>query len=139
MKRLALLALFVPVLSACVNDGIAMVIDGPDHAISLMRAQPRFWEKKMDLEIVVARLPACQRRYQLQPAPVGSDFKVDVYWTGPNTFLLEQGRNLYLTETETCKEFQKLDAPPPGGKGELLGVFREERGRLAFVAAQPAK
>lgn len=138
MKRLALLALLVPALSGCVNDGIAMVIDGPDHAISLMRAQPRFWEKRMDLEIVVARLPTCQRRYALQPAPVSSDFKVTVYTTAPNTFLLEQGRHLYLTETETCKGFQKLDAPPPEGKGELLGVFREERGRLVFVAAQPA-
>lgn len=139
MKRLALLSLLLPLLSGCVNDGIAMVIDGPDHAISLLRAQQRFWEKKMDLEIVVARLPACQRRHQLQPASVGSDFRMDVYATGANTYLLEQGKHLYLTETETCKGFQRLDAPPPDGKGELLGVFREERGKLVFVAAQPAK
>lgn len=139
MKRLALLALLVPVLSGCVNDGIAMVIDGPDHAISLLRQQHRFWEKRLDLEIVVARLPACQRRHRLEPAALAPGFKVDVYTTGPDTYLLEQGRHLYVTETQTCQGFQKLAEVPAGGKGELLGVFREEQGKLVFAAAQPAK
>lgn len=139
MKRLALLALLVPALSGCVNDSIAMVIDGPDHAISLIRQQHRFWEKRMDLDIVVSRLPDCQRRHSLQSAAVGSGFKVEVYATGPDTYLLEQGRHLYVTETQTCQGFQKLAEPPSGGKGELLGVFREEQGKLVFVAARPAK
>ncbi|MBW7901681.1 MAG: hypothetical protein H3C26_09405 [Rhodocyclaceae bacterium] len=139
MKRLALLALFVPLVSACVNDGIGMVIDGPDHAISLIRQQPRFWEKQMELEIVVSRLPDCQRRHKLQPAAIAPGFKVEVYTTGPDTYLLEQGRHLYLTETQTCQGFQKLAEAPPGGKGELLGVFREEKDKLVFVVAQPAK
>ncbi len=139
MKRLALLSLLLPALAGCVNDGIAMVIDGPDHAISLMRAQHRFWEKKVDLEIVVARLPACQRLHKLAPVPLSSDFQLSVYQAGPGTYLLEQGRNLYLTETQTCAGFQKLDAPPAEGKGDLLGVFREEKGKLVFAAAQPAK
>lgn len=136
MKRLALLALAVPLLSACVNDGIGMVIDGPDHAISLVRQQHRFWEKRLELEIVVARLPDCQRRHKLQATALSPAFKVDVYTTAPNTFLLEQGRYLYLTETQTCQGFQQLTEAPPGGKGELLGVFREEQGKLVFVAAR---
>ncbi|MDX9706824.1 MAG: hypothetical protein RBT86_04500 [Azospira sp.] len=139
MKRLALLALFVPLLAACVNDGIGMVIDGPDHAISLLREQPRFWEKRMELKIVVSRLPDCQRRHNLQPAAIDPGFKVEIYTTGPDTYLLEQGKHLYLTETQTCRGFQKLTEVPPGGKGELLGVFREEKGKLVFVAAQPAQ
>lgn len=139
MKRLVPLLLLLPLLSACVNDGIAMVIDGPNHAISLLRSQPRFWEKTMDLQIVVARLPDCQRRHKLQPAPVSTGFKVEVYTTGQDTYLLEQGKHLYLTETQTCRGFQKLAEVPPGGKGDLLGVFREERGKLVFVAAQSAK
>lgn len=139
MKRLALLALLVPALSGCVNDGIAMVIDGPDHAISLIRQQPRFWEKRLELELVVARLPDCQRRHKLQPAALNGDFKVEVYMTGPDTYLLEQGKNMYLTETQTCQGFRRLTEMPEGGKGELLGVFREEKGKLVFVAAQPAK
>jgi hypothetical protein len=139
MKRLALLALLLPALSACVNDSIAMVIDGPDHAISLIRQQHRFWEKRMDLEIVVSRLPACQRRHKLESAAVAAGFKVDVYALAPDTYLFEQGRHLYVTETQTCLGFQKLAEEPADGKGELLGVFREEKGKLVFVAAQPAK
>ena len=138
MKKFALLAL-LPVLGGCINDGIAMRIDGPEHAVSLLREQKLFWEKLMDLEVVVARLPDCQRRHRLESAAIGPNFKVEVFMTGPNSFLLEQGRNLYAVETQTCQKFAKLDEPPREGKGELVGVFREEGGKLAFVAAQPVK
>jgi len=136
MKRLALLALCLPVLSGCVNDTIAMVIDGPSHAISLVRAQKLFWEKRMDLEIIVSRLPDCQRRHALQAAAVSPGFKIEVYGLGDDTYLLDQGGRLYLTETRTCQGFQTIAAPPAGGKGDLLGVFREEHGQLVFVAAR---
>lgn len=139
MKKLALPLLLLPLLSGCINDGIAMRIDGPEHAISLLRGQKVFWEKKMDLEVVVARMPDCQRRFSLEPAAVSPSFKVDVYMTGPNAFLLEQGKYLYSVETQTCQKFEKLTAPPEGGKGELVGVFREEGGKLVFVAAQQPK
>lgn len=138
MKRLVLLGL-LPILGGCINDGIAMRIDGPEHAISLLREQKRFWEKKVDLEVVVARLPDCQRRFSLRPAPIGPNFAVNVYMSGNNDFILEEGRNLYSVETRTCQKFEQLDAPPAGGLGELVGVFREEKGQLAFVAAQAAK
>ncbi len=139
MKKLALPLLLLPLLSGWINDGIAMRIDGPEHAISLLRGQKVFWEKKMDLEVVVARMPDCQRRFSLEPAAVSPSFKVDVYMTGPNAFLLEQGKYLYSVETQTCQKFEKLAAPPEGGKGEMVGVFREEGGKLVFVAAQQPK
>jgi hypothetical protein len=138
-NRFVLPLLLLPLLSGCINDGIAMRIDGPEHAVSLLRGQKVFWEKKMDLEVVVARMPDCQRRFSLEPAAVSPRFKVDVYMTGPNAFLLEQGKYLYSVETQTCQKFEKLAAPPEGGKGELVGVFREEAGKLVFVAAQPPK
>ena len=138
LKKIALLAL-LPILGGCVNDGIAMRIDGPEHAISLLRAQKVPWEKKMDLELVVARMPECQRRFSLAQAPVSPAFKVDVYMTGPRSFLLQQGQNLYSVETETCQQFARLNGVPEGGMGELVGVFREENGKLVFVAAQAAK
>lgn len=137
MRKLALFAL-LPILGGCINDSIGMRIDGPEHAVSLVREQKLFWEKKMDLEVVVARLPDCQRRHKLQPAAIGPNFKVEVFMTGPNAFLLEQGRNLYAIETQTCQKFARLDEAPKEGKGELVGVFREENGKLVFVAAQPA-
>lgn len=140
MRKIAPIALLLatlPLLGGCINDSIGMRIDGPEHAVSLVREQKLFWEKRMDLEVVVARLPDCQRRHKLQSAVVSPNFTVEVYMTAPNSFLLEQGRNLYAVETQTCQKFAKLDAPPPDGKGELVGVFREEKGKLVFVAAQP--
>ncbi|MFA7293048.1 MAG: hypothetical protein WC023_12485 [Rhodocyclaceae bacterium] len=139
MKKLYLLLPLLPVLAGCINDGIAMRIDGPEHAVSLLRGQKLFWEKKMDLEVVVARMPDCQRRFSLEPAAVSADFKLDVYMTGPNAFLLEQGKHLYAVETQTCQKFEKLASAPVTGKGELVGVFREEKGKLVFVAAQQQK
>lgn len=138
MRKIALLTLLPPFLAGCINDGIGMRIDGPEHAVSLVREQKLFWEKRMDLEVIVARLPDCQRRHKLQPAAVSPNFKVEVYMTAPNTFLLEEGKNLYSVETQTCQKFAKLDEPPKEGKGELVGVFREDNGKLVFVAAQPA-
>jgi hypothetical protein len=137
MRKIALLAL-LPILGGCINDSIGMRIDGPEHAVSLVREQKLFWEKKMDLEVVVARLPDCQRRHKLQPAAVSPNFKIEVFMTAPNNFLLEQGKHLYAVETQTCQKFAKLDEAPKEGKGELVGVFREEKGKLVFVAAQPA-
>ena len=139
MRNIALLALLPPLLAGCINDGISMRIDGPEHAISLLRAQKNPFEKKMDLEIVVARLPDCQRRFNLAPAAVRPAIQSDIYMTEQNTFLLEQGQNLYAVETQTCQKFEKLAVPPEGGKGELVGVFREEAGKLVFVAAQLPK
>lgn len=138
MKKLLLLAL-LPALGGCINDSIGMRIDGPEHAVSLVREQKLFWEKRMDLEVVVARLPDCQRRHKLESAAISPSFKVDVYAVGQNAFLLEQGRNLYSVETQTCQKFEKLAGPPKDGKGELVGVFREQGGKLVFVAAQPPK
>lgn len=137
MRKIALLAL-LPILGGCINDSIGMRIDGPEHAVSLVREQKLFWEKKMDLEVVVARLPDCQRRHKLKPAAISPNFKIEVFMTAPNSFLLEQGKHLYAVETQTCQKFAKLDEAPKEGKGELVGVFREEKGKLVFVAAQPA-
>ena len=136
MRKLALFAL-LPILGGCINDSIGMRIDGPEHAVSLVRAQKLFWEKTMDLEVIVARLPDCQRRHKLQPAAVSPTFKIEVFMTGENSFLLEQGKNLYAIETQTCEKFARLDVPPRDGKGELVGAFREENGQLVFVAARP--
>jgi len=138
MRKIALLAM-LPILGGCINDSIGMRIDGPEHAISLVREQKLFWEKQMDLEVVVARLPDCQRRHRLQPAAISPNFRIEVYMTAPGNFLLEQGKYLYSVETRTCQKFAKLDEAPGEGKGELVGVFREENGKLLFVAAQQPK
>jgi hypothetical protein len=48
-------------------------------------------------------------------------------------FIIRVGKRLFVTETQTCEGFAKLDAEPVEGMGELKGVFRVRKGELVFV------
>lgn len=135
-KRALVVLLSLPILAACVDDAASYQIAGPDHALTLIREQRWFWDKQAALSVTAARLPECQRRHPLQPANLDG-FKLEVWQTGSNTFVLKQGKRLYLLETQTCEGFRQLDEEPPGGLGVNAGVFREEDGKLRFVAAPP--
>lgn len=125
-------------LSGCVNDGTSVKIDGREHALSLLREQPLFWEKRANLYLIVARMPDCQRRHELRPAAIGPNFRAEVYSPGPNTFIIRQGRYLYLVESETCAGFQVLKEEPPTGLGIELGAFNIRNDELVFSLAKPA-
>ena len=131
--------LLLPLLVACSDQRATFEIKGGAHSLSLIRVTGMPWASQAKYTIVASRMPDCQRRHKLEPAAISPNFKVEVFMTGPNSFLLEQGRNLYAVETQTCQKFAKLDEAPKEGKGELVGVFREEGGKLVFVAAQPVK
>jgi hypothetical protein len=126
--------LLLPLLAGCISDAASYIITPPDHALTLIREQRWFWRDEVELHVVAARLPECQRRHKLVPARA-AEATVEVYQLGSTTFVLKQGAWLYLTETRSCTGFERLDTPPPGGLGAPLGVFREDRGRLRFVAA----
>ncbi len=127
-----LLVLTTVLLSGCVNDAASYQINGREHALVLTRDQNWFWQKKVELAVVVSRLPDCQRKHKMHPAAIKS-FKVELWQPGGGTYVLRQGNNLYLTETQTCEGFQELDKEPPGGLGRLLGTFRQVSGKLTFV------
>ena len=122
----------LPFLAACINDSASWQIDGKDHALTLIREQPWFWNSKVNLFIVAARLPECQRRHTLVPGTT-AQAGLDVYQTGDTDFVLKQGERYYRIETRSCTGFQPLDAAP-GGIGARRGSFREQDGRLRFVA-----
>lgn len=124
--------LLLPLLAGCISDAASYIITPPDHALTLLREQRWFWKDEVELEIVAARLPECQRRHKLIPAKA-AEATVEVYQTGSTTFVLKQGARFYLAETRSCVGFERLDTPPPGGLGERLGVFAEQDGRLRFV------
>lgn len=140
MKLRAILCLaLLPFVGGCINDAASLQIEGREHALTLVREQKWFWDNTVQLYVVAARLPECQRRHALTPASA-SQATVEVFMPGPNTYVLRQGARLYLVETRTCEGFQKLDAEPPGGLGVRIGTFRESGDRLRFVAeAPPAK
>jgi len=123
----------VPLLAACVNDSASWQNDNRDQSVTFIRQQRWLWDKKVDAAVVVSRLPDCQRRHPLeQLSPVA---RVELWQPGPGTYVLKRDGVMTLTETQTCEGWQNLPAEPPGGLGRQLGIFREEGGRLRFVAA----
>lgn len=129
----ALLFLFaLPLLAACVNDTATYAIEGTgDHALSLLREQPYFWDSKVELSLVVSRMPDCTRRHSLGS---GSEkTRVEIYRVPSGAFIVKVGKRLYATETRNCVNFARLDAEPEDGLGQKIGTFRLKQGALTFV------
>ena len=132
LRHLLLSLLAVPLLTACVNDGATYEIDNTrEHVLSLIREQPYFWDSKVELFLVVARMPACLRRHSLGAGTEKT--RVEVWQVPSGAFIIRVGKRLFVTETQTCEGFAKLDAEPVEGMGELKGVFRVRKGELVFV------
>ncbi|MCH2219507.1 MAG: hypothetical protein MK097_04160 [Dechloromonas sp.] len=137
LRTLLLPLLALPLLSACVNDGATYEIDGTrEHVLSLIREQPYFWDSKVNLYLVVSRMPACMRRHSLGPATEKT--KVEVYQVPSGAFVIKVGKKMFATETQTCESFAKMDAEPPEGLGSLKGTFRQKKGVLVFVKEDEA-
>ena len=129
-RWLPLLAL--PLLSACVNDAASLQIDGKEHSLSVVREQKWLWEKKLDLFVVVTRMPDCQRRHRLKGSSI-SAASFEVYTVDGITYYLQQGNRIYSVETKTCEEFRELAEAPQSGLGQKIGVFKEVDGQFRFV------
>lgn len=138
MRLPALLAavLAVPLLSACVDDRASWSIDGTrEHALSVIREQPLFWDKKVNLYVVVSRMPACNRRHALGAG--SENTRVEIYQVPSGAFVVKAGKRMYATESQTCESWARLEEEPAEGLGELRGVFRVRNGQFAFFAEQP--
>lgn len=133
IRHLILALLAIPVLNACVNDGASYEIDNTrEHVLSVIREQPYFWENKVELYVVVSRMPACMRRHN---AGAGTpNTKVEIYQVPSGAFIVKVGKRMYATETQTCESFAKMDGEPAEGMGEFKGTFREKKGEWVFVA-----
>lgn len=137
LRRLLLPLLALPLLSACVNDGATYEIDNTrEHVLSLIREQPYFWDSKINLYLVVSRMPACMRRHSLGVATEKT--KVEVYQVPSGAFIVKTGKKMFATETQTCESFAKMDSEPPEGLGTLKGTFRLKKGVLVFVKEDEA-
>jgi hypothetical protein len=131
MKRHAvLLALAVLPLSGCESDSAAYMIETRDHAVTVIREKAFPWSGKYETRVVVARLPHCQRRYELKPVAT-SQGNLDLFkGQAESSFALKQGRNWYALETVECR-FQVLDEEPDGLT--RLGTFRKRNDAFVFV------
>jgi hypothetical protein len=128
----------LPLLGGCINDAASLHIDGKDHSLSVMREQKWPWEKRVELFVVVSRMPDCQRRHHLKSSSIGSS-TVEVFSSGADSFHLQQGDRLYFVETNTCEGFRELAEPPTTGLGQKMGTFTESAGEFRFVDEPAAK
>ena len=132
LRQLLLPLLAAPLLTACVNDGATYEIDNTrEHVLSLIREQPYFWDSKVELYLVVSRMPACMRRHSMGTATPNT--KVEIYQVPSGAFIVKFGKRLFATETETCESFAKISEEPADGLGTLKGTFLVKNGELVFV------
>ena len=133
---IALSMLAVTLLAGCAGiDSASYMIGGAPHSLSLSRTKNFIWDKEWELTLVTARNPECMRRHKLQPVS-GTEFRLEVYRSLEGNYILRQGSNWYVTETQQCR-LQQFKAPPRE-PGDLLGAFEEKGDGIAFVAAPAA-
>ncbi len=135
LRTLFLSLLMAPLLTACVNDGATYEIDGTrEHVLSLIREQPYFWDSKVELYLVVSRMPACMRRHSMGAGTEKT--RVEIYQVPSGAFIVKAGKRLYATETQTCESFARMEGEPAEGMGQLMGTFRVKNGELVFVKSE---
>lgn len=135
LRHLLLPLLAAPLLSGCVNDAATFEIDNTrEHTLTLIREQPYFWDSKVELSLVVSRLPTCLRRHSIGPATAGT--KVEIYQVPSGAFIVKAGKLMFATETQTCESFAKMTEEPAEGMGTLLGAFQVKDEQLVFVKAE---
>jgi hypothetical protein len=132
-RTLLLALLAAPLLTACVNDGATYEIDNTrEHVLSVIREQPYFWDSKVNIYVVVSRMPTCMRRHNAGTA--SENAKIEVYQVPSGAFIIKIGKRMFATETQTCESFAKMDGEPAEGMGKFMGTFREAKGEFVFVA-----
>jgi hypothetical protein len=135
--RIAVLLLTPLLLTGCIKESASYFIDGGNqHTISVRAQQDYFWSKDVELRVVAARLPDCQRQLVIGKMPI-ADLQVELFASADNAYTLRAGEQLLQVETGGCTQ---LEAPAPGALGQPLGTFHlDERKKLVFdKAAQPA-
>ena len=119
-------------LSGCVNDSASYRIDSNDHALTVRVVQDYFWSKEGSLKLTAARLPDCQRMFDLGQATL-SGLEIELFASGPNLYTLRSGEDTWQVDTGACTE---LEAPEANAvTGQALGVFHlDENKKLVFEA-----
>lgn len=122
-------------LTGCVNQSASYLIDGADHAVTIIVTQDYFWSKKASLRVIASRLPDCQRQLDLGKTPL-ADLNVELFSTGAETFLLRAGDAMWQVDTERCG---RLPDPSENVEAQPVGVFHfDAKKRLVFDKADGA-
>jgi len=133
----ALIAVTALPLAGCVNDSASYLIgDDRKHAVTLIRAQPWFWDDKVNLSLVAARQPECYGGLDVKGIPraakMGLYLAPDEY--PERIFILEIEGAQYALSTQSCR-VQKFNEAV-ADKGQFLGTFEEAEGAIHFTATK---
>lgn len=120
--RVLTMGLSLAWLTGCENNAASFMINGKEHALTLVREQPYFWDSRVDQFLVVSRLPDCQRRYPVMAGQAGR-LDVELYLAGNLLWALRQGPDWYLASTERCQLQAWTDKPDNDPPGPLEGRF----------------
>lgn len=119
-------------LSGCVNESASYLIDGADHAVTVIVTQDYFWSKKAALRVIASRLPDCQRQFDLGKTAL-VDLNVELFSTGAESFLLRAGDAMWQVDTARCSQ---LPEPSENVEAQPVGVFHfDAKKRLVFDKA----
>jgi hypothetical protein len=92
--------------------------------LTLVRRQVLPWKQDYDRELVVASLPECMRRYNLDRDETGND-SLEVYRLADKQYLLKGRTGAWVADLANCS----LTKSPSVTSGEKIGVF-ESRGQV---------
>lgn len=130
--RRPLILLMPLLLAGCVRDSATYYISGNEHTVSVRAEQEYFWDDSVQLSLVAARLPECQRLFRL--GKVAPDVALTLHADGENTYTLRSATGAWTFETGGCTMLAPNPAP-----GEVVGSFRLVDKKLVFTpAAAPA-
>lgn len=125
------LLIMVPLLLAgCIKQSASYYVgdDARAHTISVLAEQEYFWDKRVSLRLVVARLPDCQRAIPLAKRPP-ADVAVELFATGENVYTVRSGNEVVQFETGSCTQ---LAEPAQNAMGQAVGVFRIGTEKMDF-------
>jgi hypothetical protein len=132
-----LTTLLAPLLSGCVNDSATYPIESNEHALTVRVVQDYFWSKNATLRLTAARLPDCQRQFELGEVSL-SGLEIELFASGPTLYTLRAGEDVWQVDTQGCTE---MEAPEANAvTGQALGNFHiDEENKLVFEAAEAAE
>lgn len=134
MKRSTFLLLTPLLLAGCVNQSTSYYIDGPDHSLTLRAEQEYFWNDALEVKMVAAHLPGCQRQFPMTILPA-AELQIELYSAGDNVFSLRAGKQVMRIETGTCT---RLPEPTPEELGQSLGTFKLNAEKKMVFEKNPA-
>jgi hypothetical protein len=144
MTKHSTLTLLTPMLAplllaGCVNESASYVLagngSGNDHTLTVIVTQDYFWKKEAGLRLIAARLPECQRQFELGKVNI-ADLNIELFSTGEDTFLLRSGDEMWQVETQGCT---RLPPPSDNVQAQPIGVFHLDGSKkLVFERAEGA-